>query len=42
VNSQIVFFIVTESAFRVNISEANLPKIPVHPICYDDAKVLLQ
>jgi len=33
--------IVTESAFRINVSEANLPRIPVHPIGYDDAKVLL-
>jgi len=32
----------TESAFRLNVSEANLPRIPVHPIGYDDAKILLQ
>jgi len=34
--------IVTESAFRLNVSEADLPRIPVHPISYDDAKVLLE
>jgi len=31
----------TDSAFRLNVSEANLPRIPAHPIGYDDARVLL-
>lgn len=32
----------TESAYRLDPSEAQLPRIPVQPIGYDDARVLLQ
>ena len=36
------FLVVTDSAFRLNVSEADLPRIPAHPIGYDDARVLLR
>ncbi|ESN94716.1 hypothetical protein HELRODRAFT_185132 [Helobdella robusta] len=32
----------TEHAYRLNISEADLPKIPCQPIGYDDARKLLR
>ena len=35
-------FVLTESAYRLPEDEVDLPGIPVHPIGYDDAEVLLR
>ena len=35
-------FFVIDSAYRIDESEAGLPGIPVQPISYGDAQVLLE
>ena len=42
IKTQFLWYVTTESAFQVDLESADIPKIPIQPIGYDDAKVFLR